>query len=116
MVPLLRIGKNGTKKKGDNDGYSFHFELSDGDGTIVRAPPWECIRVKKGFPFGNPFLLLVSVKVCFVRTIHGNADVVGLLLGELRELNPNLAEVQASNFFVEMLRQVVNAYFVVLLP
>ena len=45
-----------------------------------------------------------------------NTDVVGLLLRELCELNAKLVEVEAGNFFVQVLRQTVNINLVVVLP
>ena len=38
-----------------------------------------------------------------VRAFDGDADVVGLLLGEGRELHTDLGEVKAGDFFVELL-------------
>ncbi len=40
------------------------------------------------------------------RPFGGDAEVVGLLLGELRELHADVVEVQAGDFFVEFLGSV----------
>ena len=48
-------------------------------------------------------LLLVAVVLCLVGAFHRNADVVGLLLRELRELDADLFKVQAGYFFVQLL-------------
>ena len=38
-----------------------------------------------------------------------HADVVGLLLGELGQLDAGAVEVQAGDFFVQLLRQPIDA-------
>src|SRR5689334_18524295 len=48
---------------------------------------------------------LVSVVLRLVRSVDRNADVLGLLGRELRELDAQLVEVQPRDFFVELLRQ-----------
>ena len=50
----------------------------------------------------------VAVVVGLVRARHRHADVVGLLLGERRELHAELVEVQARDLLVEVLRQHVH--------
>ena len=47
--------------------------------------------------------------VGLVRTVDGDAEVFGLGLGEDRELDADALEVEASDFFVEVLGQAVNA-------
>ena len=44
----------------------------------------------------------------FVRAFHRHADVVGLGLGEGREVNAELFEVQACDLFVEDLRERID--------
>ena len=48
---------------------------------------------------------LVSVVFCLVRTGDIDAEVVRLLGCEGSEVNPELAEVQAGNFFIQLLGQ-----------
>ena len=55
---------------------------------------------------------LVAVVLGLVRAFDRNAEVVGLLLGQLRQLDAELVQVQAGDFFVELLRQHVDAEFV----
>ncbi len=50
-----------------------------------------------------------------VGAFDGDADVVGLVLGEGRELHTDLGEVQAGDFFVELLRQDGDADFAAVL-
>jgi hypothetical protein len=45
----------------------------------------------------------VAVVLGFVGAFHGNAEVIGLLLGKGRELDADLFEVQASDFLVQRL-------------
>ena len=47
-------------------------------------------------------------------TLAGNADIGGLLLGELGELGAELGEMQASDLLVELLRQHIDLVVVVL--
>ena len=56
--------------------------------------------------------LLVPVVLRLVRPFDRDAEVVGLLLRELRELHAELAEVQPGDFFVELLGQHVDAELV----
>lgn len=47
-----------------------------------------------------------------VGAVHGYAEIVGLLFGELRKFHADLLEVQARDFFVELLRQAIDILFV----
>ena len=50
--------------------------------------------------------------VRLVRAFDGHAEVFGLLLGKLRQLDADLFEVQAGDFFVQLLGQTINGRFV----
>ncbi len=50
--------------------------------------------------------------VRLVGAFDGHAEVVGLLLRELGQLHADLFEVQAGDFFVELLGQTIDADFV----
>ena len=52
---------------------------------------------------------LVAVVVRLVGALDRDAEVVGLLGGELRQLHAELLQVQPGNFFVELLGQHVHA-------
>src|SRR6185437_1919588 len=54
-------------------------------------------------------LFLVAVVLGLVGAFDSNAEVVCLLLRELRELHADLLEVKARDLFVELLRQDVDA-------
>ena len=54
------------------------------------------------------YRLLITVVIRLVRAFHGHADVVGLGLGEGRQVNAELFEVQTCDLFVEDLRQGVH--------
>ena len=58
----------------------------------------------------------IAVVVGLVGTLDRHADVVGLLLRQVRQLDPKVVEVQAGNLLVEVLRQAVNPYLELLLP
>ena len=60
--------------------------------------------------------ILVPVQVTLEGTIDRHADVVGLLLSELRQLDTDFGQVQAGHFLVKFLGQVVNTHLVVVLP
>jgi hypothetical protein len=47
----------------------------------------------------------------FVRAIDSDADVIGLVFGEDRQLDADLGQVQAGDFFVELFRQDGDADF-----
>ena len=64
----------------------------------------------------NIFEILVPIQVTLEGTIDRDADVVGLFLGEFRQLDTNFGQVQAGHFLVEVLGQVVNAHLIVILP
>ena len=51
---------------------------------------------------------LVAVVFSLVRAFHGHADVVGLGLGEGRQVNTELFEVETCDLFVENLRERVH--------
>ena len=51
----------------------------------------------------TPFSVAVVLRL--VRAFDRHAEVVGLLVGELGQLHADLLEVQAGDFFVELLRQ-----------
>ena len=51
---------------------------------------------------------LITVVIRLVRAFHGHADVVGLGLGEGRQVNAELFEVQACDLFVEDLRERID--------
>lgn len=48
----------------------------------------------------------------FKRPVDWDAEVIGLLLGELGELGADFFEVQTGDFFVEFLGEDVDADFV----
>jgi hypothetical protein len=58
-----------------------------------------------GYRFSNRLLFLsghlVAIVLRLVWTFDGNAEVVGLLLGELGQLHADAFEVQAGDFFVD---------------
>ena len=60
--------------------------------------------------------ILVPIQITLEGTVDGNTDVVGLLLGELRQLDTDFGQVQAGYFFVKFLGQVIHAHLVVVLP
>ena len=51
---------------------------------------------------------LIAVVICLVRAFHGHADVVGLSLGEGRQVNAELFEVEACDLLVENLRERID--------
>src|SRR5262249_8685658 len=51
----------------------------------------------------------VPVVLRLERPLDRHAEVTGLLLGERRQLHPELAEVKARHLLVELLRQDVHA-------
>jgi len=59
---------------------------------------------------------LVAVVVGLVWSIDWHAEIFGLLRCQPGELHADLLEVQARDFFVELLRQDVNARFVFVFP
>ena len=59
------------------------------------------VRGEFGDPVRDPGLVAVVFRL--VRAFDGNADVVGLFLGEGGELDPDFFEVETSDFFVELL-------------
>jgi squalene-hopene/tetraprenyl-beta-curcumene cyclase len=75
--------------------------LPPGEGPGVRVPQrGDTVEATE-----RAIRWLVAVVIRLVRAFDGHADVVGLLLGELGELHADLGEVQAGDFFVELLRQ-----------
>src|SRR3954454_13447505 len=66
---------------------------------------------------GSLMSLLVAVMVALVRPLDGHSDVGGLLLGQLRQLRAESAEVKPGDLLVEVLRQHVHLLLVlVVLP
>merc|ERR1712224_364850 len=61
---------------------------------------------------GKTHPCLVTIGSALERTVHTNADVVGLLLGQLGELGAAVSEVQRSNLLVEGLWQQVHVVLV----
>merc|ERR1712093_299391 len=59
---------------------------------------------------------LVAVVVGLVGSVLGDAEVLGLLVGEDGEPGAELLEVEASDFLVELLGERVHAQLVLLLP
>ena len=55
------------------------------------------------------YYVSVAVVVVLVRALGGDADVVGLLVGQLREPDAEGVEVQPGHLLVEQLRQHVHA-------
>src|ERR1041385_3171689 len=55
---------------------------------------------------------LVTIVLGFVGPFDGHAKVIGLLLRQLGQLHTDFFQVQAGDFFVELLRQTINADFV----
>jgi len=49
----------------------------------------------------------------FKRAVDGDAEIIGLFLGKLRQFDADFFQVQAGDFFVEFFRQNVNANFVI---
>lgn len=60
--------------------------------------------------------ILIAIEIGFEGSLDGNADVVGLLLGEFGQFHADFGEVQTGNFLVEMFGQAIDAGFVVMLP
>ena len=52
--------------------------------------------------------LLIAVVIRLVRAFHRHADVIGLSLGEGRQVNAEFFEVEACDLFVEDLRERVH--------
>ena len=48
----------------------------------------------------------------FVRSFDRDAEILGLIFGQLGEFDADLLQVQAGDFFVESLRQDVHCGFV----
>ena len=55
---------------------------------------------------------LVPIVLGLVGAADGDAEVGGLFLRELRQLRPDLLEVQAGDLLVEVLRQAVDVHLV----
>src|SRR5215475_10880343 len=51
---------------------------------------------------------LVAIVRSLVRSFHRDADVTGLFRRELRQLHPEMIQVQACDLFIELLGQHVN--------
>ncbi len=50
-----------------------------------------------------------------IRSVYRYTDISGLFRSQLRQFHPDLFEMQASHFFIQVLRQAVYIYFVFLL-
>src|ERR1700747_3451062 len=81
----------------------------DSMGRCADANARKAIRCRMAFHLCLFEFRLVAVVVCLIGAFHRNADVVGLLLRELRELHADLFKVQAGYFFVQLLGQGVDA-------
>ena len=57
----------------------------------------------------------VAVVVRLVRAFDRHADVVSLFFGEHGELHADLLQVQAGDFFVELLREAVDSVLALVL-
>src|ERR1051325_9333158 len=60
----------------------------------------------------QPYRNLVAIMLRLVRAFHRHAEAVSLLLRQLGQLHADLFEVQARDFFVELLGQAINRDFV----
>jgi len=103
--------------------FQQQFELfSDNYSAIFTGgslPAYQLrVEMKKANPFrDSPLRLniparLVAVMVRLVRAVHRHAEVFGLGLRELGQLDADAFEVQAGDFFVQLLRQAIHADFV----
>src|SRR6476660_167261 len=54
----------------------------------------------------------IAVMVRLIGTVHRDAEIFYLLIGELRELYADLLQVQSGNFFVQLFRQDIDANLV----
>ena len=76
-----------------------------------------CIRVRfdtrdPRCASNSPKQTLVAVVLCFVRTVLFDTNVLGLFISQFGELGTYATQVQARDFFVEMLGQYINRVFV----
>src|SRR3546814_19512010 len=76
---------------------------------MLRHPP-RSTRTDTLFPYTTLFRSTRSVAVMLrlVRPFDRHVEVVGLFLGERGQLDADLFQVQARDFFVELLRQQVD--------
>ncbi len=49
-----------------------------------------------------------------IRSVYRYTDISGLFRSQLRQFHPDLFEMQASHFFIQVLRQAVYIHFVFL--
>src|SRR5439155_13469533 len=54
----------------------------------------------------------IAIVLWLIGAIHRNAEIAGLLFGERGELDADLFQVQAGVFFVQLLGQAINSWFV----
>ena len=59
--------------------------------------------------------ILISICIRLERAFDLDTDIVGLFLGEGGQLDSNLAQMQTGDLFVQMLRQVIDPHFIVVL-
>src|SRR5690606_32287111 len=84
----------------------------DAEGTAMNTAAIARVVVGPGAPAPGPTTTQsnsVPVVVGLVGTFDVDADVGGLLLGQLGELDPEGVEVEAGDLLVEVLRQGVHA-------
>ena len=60
-------------------------------------------------------VFLVAVVLRLVRTIRRDAEVFGLGLGQLGQHDADLLQVEAGDFFVELLGQTIDGLLVLVL-
>ena len=60
----------------------------------------------------TPSDILISVMFGLIRSFDRYADVIGLLLSQFGQFDADALQVEAGNFFVQMLRQAIYTYFV----
>ena len=87
---------------------TFNLGRSKADGSS-RKDKGAVARALRNSQLSNR---LVAVVFWLVGAFHGNAEVVGLFFAELGELHADFLEVEAGDFFVELLRQAIDVRFV----
>ena len=66
-------------------------------------------RSRHQFPVSNYQFLLVPVMLRLIRPFLRDPDVIRLVLGQLRELDAELVQVEPGDLFVEQFGQHVHA-------
>jgi hypothetical protein len=107
IIPSLTIVRRGMRSP-------MTCRSIRGPGVSVQPAEYGGDAVIEASDFARCDKRLVPIMLGFERALDRDAEVFGLLLRKLREFDPDFLQVQSRDFFVEFLRQDVNADFVVI--